>query len=274
MANESKTKSTADKQANWTPFIIIGLIFVATIAGIYLITQSGADADGTSVSNTSGSNGATNTGANGPQPLPNYGTAPPGATPAHFKGSEGAPVIVEEFADFQCPTCAVVHPRMNEINSRFGSRIKFVFRNYPLTTIHRNSYDAAIAAEAAGFQNKFWEMQNLIFQNQTQWSSAAQPRPIFEEYATRIGLDLEKFKNDMLGFATKGRVDEDMRRARALNITSTPTILVNGKPAPSLETAAIAQLVESELARFDNKEEAPTAGGQNSNAANSANENK
>lgn len=271
MANKTNTSASGDKKSNLAPFVIIGLIFAATIAGIYYISQSGAPADGSGAANTAG---GSNSGSQTAQPLPNYATAPPGASPAHYKGSEGAAVVVEEFADFQCPTCAVVHPRMNEVVSRFGTKIKFVFRNYPLTTIHRNAYDASVAAEAAGFQNKFWEMQNLLFQNQSRWSTAPQPRTLFEEYAKTLGMDVEKFKNDMAGFAAKGRVDEDMRRAKALNLTGTPSILVNGKPVNGYETAVIAQAVESELARFEQSNENAEPAGEDKPAAAPANQNQ
>ncbi len=251
MANETQ-KTKLEKKGSFAPLIFIAVIFVATIAGVYVITQSGSKSeDETTASNST----AGNTVPKELEPLPNYGTAPPGAPSPHFKGSEGAPVIVEEFADFQCPTCALVYPRMNEVYSQFGSKIKFVYRNYPLTNLHRNSYDAAVAAEAAGMQGKFWDMQNLLFSNQSQWSNSSEVRRLFEGYAEKIGLDIEKYKNDVLGFAAKGRVDEDMRRARALNLTGTPTILVNGKVVNSFEVAEISRVIQSELDRFTPKKE-------------------
>ncbi|REJ77393.1 MAG: hypothetical protein DWQ47_13505 [Acidobacteria bacterium] len=272
MAKEQKFAPNSEKKTSWTPFVIIGLIFAVTILGIYLITQSG-DADPNSgSSSTSSSTSAGSSNGSSPaetaqsQPIANYANAPSGATPAHFKGSESAAVVVEEFADFQCPTCAVVHPRMNEIVSQFGSRIRFVFRNYPLRQIHRNAYDAAVAAEAAGMQNKFWEMQNLLFTNQARWSNAAQPRPLFEEYAQTIGLNIEKFKDDMLGLVAQRRVDLDLQRAQALNLSGTPSILVNGRPVNSFETTSIAQAIEAELARIEKSreaaEQAPAEGGE------------
>jgi protein-disulfide isomerase len=251
MANQTQN-TKQEKKGSMAPIIIIAVIFVATIGGVYVITQSGGQSDDNS-SNVTATNG--NGGAKEVQPLPNYGTAPPGAPAPHFKGSDSAPVVVEEFADFQCPTCALVYPRMNEVNSKFGSKIKFIYRNYPLTNLHRNSYDAAVAAEAAGMQGKFWEMQNLLFSNQAQWSNTSEARRMFEGYADKIGLDVEKYKNDVLGFAAKGRVDEDMRRARALNLTGTPTILVNGRPVNSFEVAEISRVIQSEIDRFTPKEE-------------------
>ena len=253
MANTTQRPAT-EKKGSYAPFIIIILIFAATVAGIYFITESGGKVD---ENNSTGNNTTANT-SNEPTPLPNYATAPPGAPSPHFQGSENSPVTVEEFADFQCPTCAAVYPRMKEVTSKFGSKIKVIWRNYPLTNLHRNSYDASVAAEAAGMQGKFWDMQNLLFTNQPAWANSPDARKIFDGYAERIGLDVEKFKNDMLGFAAKGRVDEDMRRARALNITATPTILINGAPVTSLDTVGIEAAIQAEINRFEPKKETPS----------------
>lgn len=275
MANQPYRPGPAEKKSSLTPFIIILALLIVTAGGIYLISQSGKQDDGGAPENT----GQTNSGAAAnqptePDPLPNYASAPPGAIPPHYKGSENALVVVEEFADFQCPTCALVHPRMNEITSRFGSKIKFVFRVYPLTTIHRNSYDAAVAAEAAGMQNRFWEMQNLLFRNQRNWAESPQPRPMFEEYAKTLGMDVDKFKEDMAGLVAKRRVDLDMARARALNLTGTPTILVNGRPVSALTTESIAQLINLELARVSKPAESDNSTNStpdNTNGSNASN---
>lgn len=247
MANE---KHTVKKEtgSGVTPFLIIGGIFLATIAGIWWISQSGGNEVAVN-SNTV----ATNNGQPQDNRVPNYDKAPAGATPAHFKGSENSPVVVEEFADFQCPTCGVVHPKMNEISAKYGNRVKFIYRNFPITSIHPNAYGAAVAAEAAGLQGKFWQMQDLLFRNQTQWSNASNPKQIFGEYAQKIGLDTEKFENDTLGVQAKQRVDFDMQRGQALKLSSTPTVLVNGKPIPfqQLEVADMERIIEAELARFE-----------------------
>jgi protein-disulfide isomerase len=245
MANEKVTvkKETGSKL---TPVIIIGAIFLATVFGIYMISRSGG-AEDANTNRSSATGGGDNSA---PAANPN---APPGATPPHFKGSQSSPVVVEEFADFQCPTCRIVHPKMNEIVSRYGNRIKFVFRNYPLTQTHPNAYAAAVAAEAAGMQNKFWEMQNIIFNNQAAWSNLPNPKPQFESYAQKLGLDIEKFKNDSLAMNTKGRVDADIKRGSALDIRSTPTVLINGRQIPfqQLEVDPMSQLIDAELAKFD-----------------------
>ena len=112
-------------------------------------------------------------------------SASPGAQPPHILGSQTATVTVEEFADFQCPTCAVKHPVLKQIASTYNNRIKFIFRNFPLTQMHAKAYDAAAAAEAAGMQGKFWDMQNILFTKQAEWSASTDHRKLFNDYAQR-----------------------------------------------------------------------------------------
>ncbi len=252
MANEKQTikKETG---SGVMPFIIIGGIFLATIVGIWWISQSGNNNETAQNNTATANNGQT------PQDnrLPGYDKAPQGATPAHFKGAVNSPVVIEEFADFQCPTCGFVHPKMNEISAKYGNRVKFIFRNFPLITVHKNAYGAAVAAEAAGLQGKFWEMQDLLFRNQTQWSNLDNPQEQFSDYAARIGLDVEKFKNDMLGVQAKQRVDFDIQRGNALGIRSTPTVLINGRPIPAeqLEVDLMSNIIDAELAKFQQTSE-------------------
>src|SRR5215213_7646791 len=85
-----------------------------------------------------------NKAANASNTAPNYATAPAGANPAHFKGNAAAKVVIEEFADYQCPTCASLHPTVQQIQAAYGDRIKIIFRNYPLTQVHPKAYDAAV----------------------------------------------------------------------------------------------------------------------------------
>lgn len=235
--NESKSSAT--------PILIIGIIAVATIAGIYFVSQSGNNDPGTTNSNSST---AQDTARN------NYANAPAGATPPNVLGSPESAIVVEEFADFQCPTCATVHPKVKEVVSQYGSKIKFVFRHFPISQIHKNAYDAAVASEAAGLQGKFWQMQDLIFKNQPTWSNMPNARPTFKEYAEKIGLDADRFENDSLGLSAKSRVDADIMRARALRISSTPTILINGKAVPfqQMDIEPMKKLIDAEIALVNN----------------------
>jgi protein-disulfide isomerase len=206
------------------PLIIIGLVLVVAVGGAYWLYNRNA--------NPSKTGGGANRPANRAAATPAT-TNLLGAQPPNMLGSANAPVTVEEFADFQCPTCSVKHPLMKELASTYGSRIKFIFRNYPLAIpAHDKAYEAAVAAEAAGLQGRFWEMQNLLFTNQQAWSSNPDYRKIWEGYAGQIGLDVERFKSDMAGSFAKGRVDLDLQRGRALNVNSTPSVYINGMLVP------------------------------------------
>ncbi len=238
MNNENKSNSSL-------PLVIIGLVLLAAIVGgWYLYQNSKAAPVKTSSSNTNKKKVDTSA-------LQAYQKASPGAQPPNMLGSPTAAVTVEEFADFQCPTCAAVHSKMKEINAIYGSRIKFIYRSFPLTQIHKNSYDAATAAEAAGIQGKYWDMQNQLFTNQQAWANSSEARKLFSEYAQKLGLDVNKFETDMLGLATKSRIDLDIARGRDLNITGTPTIFINGRPLAfeQFDVAPMRQVIDAELQR-------------------------
>jgi protein-disulfide isomerase len=188
-----------------------------------------------------------------------------------MKGAPNAVVTIEEFADFQCPQCANVYKTMNSIHAAYGSRIKFIYRNFPLTQIHQNSYDAAVAAEAAYLQdaNKFWDMQNQLFTNQAAWSNLPDPRPTFRDYASKIGLDIAKWENDVAGMLAKSRVDADIQRGRALNITGTPSIYINGQLVQGFSFEIIKQVIDAELQKGAPANQNPPPA-QPANAANTS----
>jgi len=104
-----------------------------------------------------------------------------------------------------------------------------VFRNFPLT-IHEHAREAALAAEAAGLQGRFWEMHDLLYREQEAWSKAPNARELFDSYAGTIGLDLDKFKKDMDGEKARARVDADRQRGNSLGIQVTPTLFINNQP--------------------------------------------
>lgn len=227
------------------PLLIIGLVLAAVVFGGWWLYTSSKSAAPKRNTNSAANKKPIDEAAL----LQAYNNAPPGAQPANMLGSPGAIVTIEEFADFQCPTCATVHSMMKEINGIYGSRIKSVYRSFPLTQIHKNAYDAAVAAEAAGLQGKYWAMQDQLFNNQKAWSNSADARKIFEEYAQKIGLDAAKFQNDMAGLPAKTRVDADLQRGRALGIGGTPTIYINGRQLPpeQLTVDSLRQYINAEL---------------------------
>jgi protein-disulfide isomerase len=227
------------------PVAIIGLVLIVALVGGWFWYSSTAKVNN-SPSNTAKT--SNNSAENFAKEV--YPKGLPGANPPWMLGSPTATVTVEEFADFQCGSCAAKHPIAKQIISAYGSRIKFVFRNFPLQ-MHDKAYDAAVAAEAAGIQGKFWDMQNQLFDNQPTWgtSDPVKFRTVLEEYAQKIGLDVEKFKTDMAGLAAKNRVDQDMQRGRSLKVNSTPTFYINGKPLvlEQMTVEGMKQIIDAEL---------------------------
>jgi len=141
---------------------------------------------------------------------------------------------------------------MKEVQRIYGSRIKFIFRNYPLAIpAHDKAYDAAVAAESAGLQdrNKFWAMQDQLFTNQKTWSNSAEARKLFEEYANKIGLDVAKWQTDMASVPIKTRIDADMNRGSALKITGTPSVFINGiqLAVEQMEVNTMRQMIDAEM---------------------------
>jgi protein-disulfide isomerase len=266
MANQEQQQSS-----NNTPFIIIGLVLLAVVAGGWWFYSSQTKTPASNISNAKTPTPATNQqtpGGNKQTAEDIYKNAPSGAQPPHTLGSSTATVTVEEFADFQCPTCATIHTLMKQINANYGDRIKFIFRNFPLTQIHANANNAAAAAEAAGRQGKFWDMQNLLFLNQKEWSTSPNAQEIFERYATSIGLDVEKFKSEYVSMSVRSRIMNDVARGRALTVDSTPTIFINGKKVPfeQMTQQDLSAIIDNELKTAQNSEKSNSKTEQNSNS--------
>ncbi|HEX3101059.1 MAG TPA: thioredoxin domain-containing protein, partial [Pyrinomonadaceae bacterium] len=174
--------------------------------------------------------------------------APNGAEPPNLAGGPTAAVTLEEFADYQCPTCGAKYPVFDEIKSTYGNRVRFIFRNYPLPQ-HDKSYAAAVAAEAAGLQGKFWEMHGALFSNQQAWTASPTYKDIWKGYAQKIGLNVDKWETDMAGTAAKLRVDADVARVKAVGVGSTPTLYMNGRQVafPDLTVEQLKHLIDAEL---------------------------
>jgi protein-disulfide isomerase len=238
----SKKKVTESK-SNTPMLIIVAVLVVAALGGWWFYSSSKPSA-------VSNSNSAANTAANRPKTNTIPPNAPLGAQPPNQSGSPSAVVRIEEFADFQCGACASANPILNEIKSMYGSRIHFVFRNFPLSiAAHNKAYDAAVAAEAAGMQGKFWDMQNLLFTNQAAWTSADNYKQMWKDYAQRIGLDVARWENDMIGLGAKSRVDEDLKRGKAIGVNSTPSIYINGMLVPysEMNVQSLKTIIDMEL---------------------------
>jgi protein-disulfide isomerase len=136
------------------------------------------------------------------------------------------------------------------MEKEFGDRLHVIFREFPLVPTHEHALSAARAAEAAGLQGKFWEMHELLFTNQNSWKDAFDVRPIFEEYGKRIGLDLERYKQDLTGETVQYRIFLDGKRARSLGVKGTPTVFMNGREVPfeSLAPEKLRVMISTEIA--------------------------
>ena len=153
---------------------------------------------------------------------------------AHVRGNPEAPVTLEEFGDFQCPPCGQFAAFAEELLKEYDSRLRVVFRNFPLPG-HEHAREAALAAEAAGFQGKFWEMHDTLYKEQSTWSKAPNTRELFESYAGTLGLNMEEFKKDMDSDKAKERVDSDHALGDSLGIKVTPTLFINKRPLETTE---------------------------------------
>src|SRR6059036_1150611 len=140
----------------------------------------------------------------------------------HIRGNPDAPVTLEEFGDFQCPPCGNIAGFIDELVKEYDPRLRIVFRNFPLPN-HKHAREAALVAEAAGLQGRFWEMHDLLYREQAVWSNADDVRELFDSYAGMIGLNIDQFKKDIDEEKTKARVESDHERGDSLGVQSTPT---------------------------------------------------
>ncbi len=137
-------------------------------------------------------------------------------------------VTLVEFGDYQCPACGAVHPVVKEMLEENKGKITFVFRHFPLPG-HKNAEIAAEAAEAAGEQEKYWEMHNLIYENQAEWSEGSDPLSLFVGYAKTLQLNSDHFRKSVESKKYSQKITQDKNDGLALGVNSTPTFFLNGK---------------------------------------------
>ena len=155
---------------------------------------------------------------------------------AHVRGAPDAPVTLEVFGDFQCPSCAMISGVISKLEQEYGGRLRVVFRHFPLA-MHPHAMDAALAAEAAGLQGRFWEMHDMLYQYQSVWSKASDPRRLFETYAGSLGLDIERFREDSSSNEVRTRIVVEGQDGVSRGVKNTPTLFVNGQEARAAFTA-------------------------------------
>ena len=153
-----------------------------------------------------------------------------GNTEEHVKGSADSKVVLVEYGDYQCAGCASVYKRINSIAEDYKNELAVVFRNYTIDG-HQNALSAAAAAESANLQGKFWEMHNLIYDNQTEWSNAGvtERNDLYLSYAKQLGLDETKFTEGMKDTSVRKKIEFDKSVAKAAGLDSTPYFILNGE---------------------------------------------
>lgn len=191
------------------PFLIIGIVLVAAIAVTAWLLRSSWNKSSFIAANSNSRTGS--------------------STPSKSKASPDVVVTLEEFGDYQCPMCGTLHPSLKQMKQDFGQNLNFVFRNFPLTSVHKNAMAAAQAAEAARMQDHFWEMHDLLYENQDLWKDDVNPRAVFLTFAGDLGLDKSRFVRDMDGDQVKLRIEVDQSAGTQLGVNGTPTVLIEGR---------------------------------------------
>lgn len=167
---------------------------------------------------------------------------------SNMTGNQNAKVTLVEFGDYQCPFCAKLNPIITQLldNYKGNSDFNFVFRNFPLQQ-HQFAQMAAESAEAAGAQGKFWEMQDKIYKNQNEWAGSAQPLDLFASFAQSLGLDVNRFKQEVQNNQYKNKINEDTVDGNTLGVNSTPTLYLNGKKTNSMDYVSLKNEIDNAL---------------------------
>ena len=207
------------------PFLIIVLVLAAAIALAYFLFRKSGSANETNASLT-GPNQNSQTRSSGSN-SGSLTTNPSAVTKPNVKIS--SPVLIEAYGDYQCPPCGKLYPELKKIEGEYGTQIHFVFHYFPLSKVHKNAMAAAQAAEAARLQNKFWDMHDRLYRNQSLWAEAPDPRPIFTTFAQQLGLNVDQFQSDMDSNRVAQVIASDMQRALSRGINGTPTLIIDGQ---------------------------------------------
>ena len=142
----------------------------------------------------------------------------------HVQGNQNAIIELVEYGDYQCPHCGHAYPIIKNMQKELGNKIKFIFRNFPLSEIHPNAMNAAVAAEVASSQNKFWEMHDIIFENQDFLSDVN-----LVKYAAKLGLNIEQFEADFEKPKYFKKVEADFESGIRSGVNGTPSFFISGE---------------------------------------------
>jgi protein-disulfide isomerase len=164
---------------------------------------------------------------------------------APFRGPVKAPVTIVEFSDFECPFCKRVHPTLTQLLAKYPGKLKLVYRDFPLESIHPQARRAAVAARCAADQGKFWDYYDALFKESPKLSPDDLKR-----YAKQVGLDGAKFDACVAKDTHKAAIERDLEEGRRLGITGTPAFFINGRSLTGAQPlGAFTRLIDEELAR-------------------------
>lgn len=200
---ESAKRNALYKKAG----IIIGTVLVVVISIVGLVKLAGS-------SGPSSSSGI---------------SVPPVSKSDITKGDPKSKVTLIEYADFQCPACAAYHPLVNQLLADFNGKVFYVYRMFPLPTLHKNALISSQAGYAAYKQGKFFQMDDYLFNKQTEWADLSDPTTSFTDYAKLLKLDVNKFTTDMNSDEAKNYVADSENQATSAGVNATPTFFVNGR---------------------------------------------
>lgn len=229
-----ETGAPAPQRSGNKPLYLGGavLVLVAVVVGLFFLT---AEPDPTS-------DELPVAGANAepfPAELDQYGVS---------VGSPDAPVVVREFADYQCPACGRFSDASRKLKEQYveTGKVRFVYFDLPLQQ-HQNAMPAALAARCAGDQDAYWTMHDRLFDSQTEWSGSGDPVATFSRYAEDLGLEERRFRRCMTTELHREKVEQSRRVAMQLRVTSTPTVLVDNIRLTRPGWGQLSAVVEREL---------------------------
>lgn len=178
----------------------------------------------------------------------------------HVEGQGKSGVKLTEYGDYECPACYEYYPILKQVYAKYSDQIYFQFRNYPLVQIHKNAFAGARAAEAADLQGKYWQMHDLLYNNQdpngqSGWVASDSPLTFFTQFAQQLGLDTTKFSKDYASTEVNGRINKDTAIAQSLNFSGTPSFTINGDAisAPQPTVDAFSKIIDAAIAKKANK---------------------
>lgn len=197
----------------------------------------------------------------------------------HVEGGGSTGVKLVEYGDFQCPACGSYYPLLKQVVQKYQDQIFFQFRNFPLYQIHQNAMAGARAAEAADMQGKYWQMHDKLYdendlyyeaQQQGQvystWISSTSPLDQFSGYASTLGLNVAKFKQDYASAAVNDRIQADLKEGNNLKVDSTPTFFLDGKKISNPTSLdAFSKVIDAEIQQKTGK--APTTSSTSTNTS-------